>query len=93
MQQTIEILEKKGYLPNEDYKCNNIKMIINQVLEKSKKGTKLEQEDMVRIRTNLENCDHSDMVKIDQCLTREQNLSETEYQWGSLVMNAKWKMI
>ena len=93
MGQTIELLEKKGYLVDEKYKCNNIKSFINQTLKKSKKGVKLESSEMITIRTNIEKCDHSDMVKIDQCLTREQNLEETEYQWGSLVMNAKWKIL
>ena len=93
MKQTIELLEERGFTPNANAKCKNIKDFIGKTLEKSKRGEKLNAADMVTIRSNLEKCDHSDMVKIDQCLTREQNLNETEYQWGSLVMNAKWKIL
>ena len=93
MDQTIMLLEEKGYYINETSKCENIKEIINETLANSKKGIRLSRNNMITIRSNLDKCDHNDMVKIDQCLTREQNLTETEYQWGSLVMNAKWKII
>ena len=93
MDQTIQLLEKKGYHANPDFECNNIKDKINEILRNSKKNIHPSAEDMITIRSNIQKCDHSDMVKIDQCITREQNQYETEYQWGSVIMNAKWKII
>ena len=92
MEQTIDILEKKGYNYDENAKCNNIKSKINELLYNSKRDIHPSKSDMITIRSNLDKCDHSDMVKIDQCITREQNQHETEYQWGSVIMNAKWKI-
>ena len=93
MQQTIDVLEKKGYSYDVNAKCNNIKERIEMILRNSKRNIHPSKEEMVTIRSNLDECDHSDMVKIDQCITREQNSHETEYQWGSVIMNAKWKTI
>ena len=93
MQQTIDILEKKGYSYDANAKCNNIKEKIEMMLRNSKNNIHPSKEEMVTVRSNLDKCDHSDMVKIDQCITREQNTHETDYQWGSVIMNAKWKTI
>ena len=93
MEQTIEILEKKGYKYDSNAECNNIKEIINEILRNSKLDIHPSKEEMITIRTNISKCDHNDMVKIDQCITREQNRHETEFQWGSVVMNAKWKTL
>ena len=93
MKQTIDILEKKNYQYDANAMCNNIKDEINRILKNSKRNIHPSREEMITIRSNLNKCDHSDMVKIDQILTREQNQHETDYQWGSLVMNAKWKII
>ena len=92
MKQTIDILENKGYHYDANAKCNNIKEKIEVMLRNSKKDTHPSKEDMIIVRSNLDECDHNDMVKIDQCITREQNSHETDYQWGSVIMNAKWKI-
>ena len=46
------------------------------------------------VRSNIEKCDHHDLVRIDQILTRNKNekSDDEEFQWGSVVMNCKWRI-
>ena len=60
-------------------------------LEKSKTGKDPSVEELAIILSNIDQMDHHDFVRTDQILTRKQNKNETEYQWGSIIMNCKWK--
>ena len=91
--QTIEILEKMGGKSNENSNVQNVKTFIMQMLKKSKLGTDPSNEEMSKMASNIEKMDHHDLVRVDQILTRKANKKETEYQWGSLVMNCKWKTL
>ena len=82
-----------GYESNAKYKSNNIKEMIIAMLARSKKGTDPEWSELTTIRSNLDKMDHHDYVRIDQILTRKANKKESEYQWGSIVMNCKWKTL
>ena len=91
--QTIENLEKMGGKSNENLKMKDIKKYIMQMLEKSKAGTDPSNVEMSKIASNVEKMDHHDLVRVDQILTRKVNKDETEYQWGSIIMNCKWKKL
>ena len=63
------------------------------LLENSKKGIDPQVEELSCILSNINELDHHDLVRTDQILTRRQNKTEQEYQWGSIIMNCKWKML
>ena len=90
---TIRILEENGYHKNDMFKSKDIKSFIFKILEKYKKGTKPSNSDMSTIRSNIDHLDHHDLVRTDQILTMQKNENETEYQWGSVVMNFRMKTI
>ena len=75
------------------FKSKDIKSFIFKILEKYKKGTKPSNSDMSTIRSNIDHLDHHDLVRTDQILTMQKNENETEYQWGSVVMNFRMKTI
>ena len=87
-----EILEKMGYEHKNESKTNNIKNVIKSVLENHKKGRGVSTEEMTIVRSNLPNCDHHDLVRVDSIITRIRNETDKEYQWGSVVKNLKWKI-
>ena len=60
------------------------------VLKESKAGKEPSLEKMGKIRTHIDECDHHNLCRIDQILTREMNKNEEKVQWGSLIMNCKW---
>ena len=91
--QTIENLEKMGGKSNEKLGVQNVKTFIMQLLKKSKSGMDPSNEEMSKMASNIEKMDHHDLVRVDQILTRKANKEETEYQWGSLIMNCKWKIL
>ena len=91
--QTIENLEKMGGKSNEKLNVQNVKTFIMQLLKKSKSGMDPSNEEMSKMASNIEKMDHHDLVRVDQILTRKANKEETEYQWGSLIMNCKWKIL
>ena len=64
-----------------------------ELLEKSKKEIDPSTEELENILSNIERMDHHDLVRTDQILTRMQNKQEKEVQWGSVIMNCKWKII
>ena len=76
-----------------EYKINGIKNIIMESLEKCKRGVRNTKKEMSVIRSNLAGCDHFDLVRVDNIITRIKNLDETEFQWGSIVLNKKWKAL
>ena len=82
-----------GYESKENYKTSNIKKEIMELLAKSKLGTDPSWTEMSTILSNLNEMDHHDFVRTDQLLTRKANKKETEYQWGSIIMNCKWKKL
>ena len=82
-----------GGKSNENLQIENIKMYIIQVLERSKAGIDPNNDELSKIASNIEKMDHHDLVRTDQILTRKINKNENEYQWGSIVMNCKWKKI
>ena len=87
------ILEKCGYEVKLEYKTNGIKNIIMESLERNKRGVRTTQKEMSIIRSNLAGCDHFDLVRVDNIITRIKNMDETEFQWGSIVLNKKWRVL
>ena len=87
-----EILEKMGYDRKNEAKSKDIKKKIQRVLENHKRGLGVSSADMTGIRSNLQYCDHHDLVRVDSIITRIRNETDSEYQWGSVVKNLKWKI-
>ena len=87
-------MDKAGYQNEPNLKGKAIKDIIMKVLNENKKGYGTDKKLMNIIRSNVEKCDHHDLVRIDQILTRDKNakLVNEGYQWGSVVMNCKWNL-
>ena len=48
---------------------------------------------MNNIFARIMTCDHHDLCRLDQILTRMQNDKEIEYEWGSIILNCKWGKI
>ena len=92
IQKLDEILEKMGYEHTNEAKSNDIKRDIQRVLENHKRGRGVSTADMTRVRSSLSSCDHHDLVRVDNIITRIRNESDNEYQWGSVVKNLKWKI-
>ena len=88
----IEILEKMGYQKAENLKIDNIKTFITRVLTNSKKNEPVQDTDLNIILSNIDKCDHHDLVRTDNIITRIWNENNGEYQWGSVVQNLKWKI-
>ena len=88
-----KILEDLGYEAKKEYKTDDIKNKIMKSLERNKKGVRTTMEEMNVIRSNLGGCDHHDLIRVDNIITRNQNQKETEFQWGSVVLNKKWKIL
>lgn len=63
------------------------------LLKKSKTEENPKIDELGNILSNIEGMDHHDFVRTDQILTRMQNKKEKEIQWGSVIMNCKWKML
>ena len=85
-------LEKLGCKKNEN-KAENIKKQIMEILNNCKKGKLPENNDLNVIYNNREQLDHFDLVRTDQIITIIYNSEETEYQWGSVCLNKKWKTL
>ena len=63
-----------------------------EVIGKAKKNVDISFETMCTITKNLDKCDHHDLCRLDLLLTMEANKLETEYQWGSIILELKWKL-
>ena len=87
-----EILEKMGHEKSNTLKIENIKSFIMGVLANHKKNVPIQNADLNTILSNIENCDHHDLVRIDNIITRIWNKNNGEYQWGSVVQDLKWKL-
>ena len=85
-----QILENEGCKKRE-IKEKNIKMKISEILKLTKKGNLPEINDLEIIYNNTDKLDHFDCVRTDQILTIIANNRETDFQWGSICMNKKWK--
>ena len=85
------ILEKMGAERTEN--CQNIiiKPFIMSVLQKSKQNNIIQTSDLNIILTKLYECDHHDLVRADNIITRIQNETDGEYWWGSVTQNLKWR--
>ena len=81
-----------GY-KKEGVQKENVKQEIMSKLKEIKKGIKPTFEQMCTIFFNIENCDHHDLCRLDQILTILHNEKCTEYQWGSVTLNCKWKIL
>ena len=88
----VEILEKMGYQKAENLKIDNIKTFISRVLTNNKKDNPVQDIDLNTILSNIDKCDHHDLVRTDNIITRIWNKNNEEYQWGSVVQNLKWKI-
>ena len=89
-----EHLEKFGY---QKINVENVKIkekIIN-VLKYSKNGIAPSKMDMNIIYGAIQDCDHHDLCRVDQILARIKNAAEpeNEFEWGSIILNCKWKKI
>ena len=85
-------MDKAGYQIENKYKGKTVKEVIKKILSENKKGYGTDRKLMNLVRSNMEKCDHFDLVRIDQILTRDKNTTCEGYQWGSVVMNCKWKL-
>ena len=83
---------EKGYR-KEGVQMECIKKELMEKLEKTKKGYMPTFEQMCNIFANIGKCDHHDLCRLDQILTIIENENCTEYQWGSVTLNCKWKTI
>ena len=81
-----------GYQKAENLKIDNIKTFISRVLTKNKKDDSVQDIDFNTILSNIDKCDHHDLVRTDNIITRIWNKNNEEYQWGSVVQNLKWKI-
>ena len=82
-----------GCKSNEKVLKINVKKYIMELLERSKAGEDPKTDELETVLSNIEEMDHHDFVRTDQILTRMQNKMEKEAQWGSVIMNCKWKML
>ena len=80
-----------GATKNENHENSNIKPFIMSVLKKSKSNEIIQTEDLNIVLTNLNECDHHDLVRVDNIITRIQNKKDGEYLWGSVTQNLKWR--
>jgi len=71
----------------------NIKAEIMELLKEVKKNKKVDSKDMYCIYNNLTKLDHHDAVRLDQILTIIANQKESEYQWASICMDKKFKIL
>ena len=92
IEKIVEILEKMGYQKAENLKIDNIKTFISRVLTNNKKDDSVQDIDLNTILSNINKCDHHDLVRTDNIITRIWNKNNEEYQWGSVVQNLKWKI-
>ena len=90
----IEIMYSKGYKRKGVLKeKEKVKQEIITVLQNVKTGIKPPSDQMSTIFANIEKCDHHDLCRIDQIITRMHNEECTDYQWGSIVLDCKWKAL
>ena len=85
-------LEKLGCKKNGN-KETDAKKRIMKILKDCKNGKLPEINDLNIIYSNAEELDHFDLVRTDQLITIIYNSTETEYQWGSVCLNKKWKIL
>ena len=81
-----------GY-KKEGVQIEDIKAEIMSRLKEIKKGNKPTNDQMCTILKNIEKCDHHDLCRVDQILTILHNETCTDYQWGSITLNCKWKIL
>ena len=86
-----KILEEMGYAKSEKHEIENIKQFIMRVLTDSKNGKTTDSNEFTTILSNIDKCDHFDLVRTDSVITRNRNETDKEYRWGSVVQNLKWK--
>ena len=72
---------------------NDIKNRIMTMLKNCKENNLPEINELEVIYNNTDKLDHFDLVRTDQIITIIYNKNETEYQWGSVCLNKKWKSI
>ena len=87
----VEILEKMGYENSKNLEIKDIKAFVIKVLSNNKKGEMVQKVEFNTILSNIDKCDHHDLVRVDNIITRTWNETDKEYQWGSVVQNLKWK--
>ena len=87
-----QLLEKEGCYQEENDKME-IKETIMKILENSKKEKSPSLKELNEIYNNICKLDHHDCVRVDQIITRIYNARETDFQWGGVCMNAKWKSL
>ena len=86
------ILEKMGCNKKKNEEVN-IKEEIMKMLAKCKKNELPEIYELETIYNNSAKLDHFDLVRTDQIITIIKNKDETEYQWASVCLNKKWKIL
>ena len=91
MQKVVKILEKMGHEKSKNLEIEDIKAFIIKVLSDNKKGELVQEVKFNTILSNIDKCDHHDLVRVDNIITRTWNETDREYQWGSVVQNLKWK--
>ena len=90
MNKIKKLLELCEIDENEKEETDDVKKYIQNILENDKKNQIVQKINLSTIYHNLKSCDHHDLVRIDQILTRKANRENTLVQWGSLVLDCKW---
>ena len=90
-----KILEERGCTKQEktNLEPRKIKEKIMEMLKIAKKEKYCNIPDLNIVLTHLSVIDHHDCVRMDQILTIMANNQESEYQWASICMNKKFKII
>ena len=88
-----QILQDKGYEAKRGEQVVNVKKLLNDMVRKAKKNENVTKLEMCTVMRNLDKCDHHDLCRLDLVMTIETNRSEAEYQWGSVVLGCKWKIV
>ena len=93
MGEFLKYLEEFGYQKTIKKDNFNVKDKIINVLKLSKNGIMTKKSDINDIYGKIDECDHHDLCRLDQILTRVRNAGENEYEWGSVILNCKWKRL
>ena len=88
-----KLLEEFGYEKLEYVDDSKVKEKIIEMLKMSKTEKIPPKSEMNKIFTKINECDHHDLCRLDQILTRIKNTGEDEIEWGSLILNCKWKKL
>ena len=85
----VEYYESKGVFNGE---VEDYKNYVNEIKSKTRKGGTPTKEEIGKIMFNIDKGTHNDIVNIDAIITNLANRDLSEYNYGSLLMNCKWRI-